>query len=449
MLHIPAKPPARPPPPKALVEAAVVAAAHIDPSDEFPTPDDEDPFDTTFAERVLPLEDDFDFDPRADEPVTASVPASAVEPINLLDQHIADQPHLAQPIVVQPSIDQPDIDPFDTSAIAAIVAPKAAEIQLLERELLADHPPPPLPHSLSDEDFDPRGAAAEASPPPPSTADLNRRKSSLSLNIATGAFPLKSVVFAADHLLAVQNAANGAAGAAAGGKIQKPLTPYYAGELVEEKEPDDPFDTSFVPPRKPSQVLFLLQSNRVYGLIVITSFIHTRESQVELTLLERDLLATGPLNRSLSDPDFDPRAITPNADLLAVHEEHNIKVLTPAQNASRSLLADDDSSSGAYNDPFDTSAVSQTILPGRAELKIIEDELLPTVAVNPSARISVLDSCSDSQELGLGDKVLTPHIPFSAEQALEEQDPFDTSIANNLAPGQVEIRLLESELIHQ
>lgn len=323
---------------------------------------------------------------------------------------------MANPIVVQPSVDvEPeDIDPFDTSAIAAIVAPKATEIQYLEKELLSD--------SLNDPDFDPRAdAAAQPASPPPSTADLNRRKSSLSLNIAPNAFPLKTVGFASDFL-----AVNAAASAA--GKIQKPLTPYYSAQLVEEKEPEDPFDTSFVPAGQPSKV--------------------------ELNLLEKDLLAGGPLNRSISDPDFDPRAITPVAprnaaqgDLLAVNEVHNIKVLTPAQNERRSLASE--CSLDSYVDPFDTSAVSQTILPGRAELKIIEDELLPQTVADPSARITVLDSCSDSQELGLGDKVLTPQVPYNLEPEPEDIDPFDTSIANNLAPGQVEIKLLESELINQ
>lgn len=329
-------------------------------------------------------------------------------------------PNLADPIIVQASIDIPEVDPFDTSAIAAIVLPKATEIQYLERELLNDT----IHHSLSDPDFDPR-ADAETIENLPSAADLNRRKSSLSLNIASNATALKTVGFASDLLSVTGSGTNSA------GRIQKPLTPYHSDQLVEEKEPEDPFDTSFVPAGKPSQV--------------------------ELNLLEKDLLAGG-LNRSISDPDFDPRAVTPSvhhapsgsSDLLAAHDDHNIKVLTPALNDRRSLASGDDTCAiDSYVDPFDTSNVSQTILPGRAELRIIEDELLPQVVVDPTARLSVLDSCSDSQELGLGDKVLTPQIPLSAEQSFEEQDPFDTSIANNLAPGQVEIKLLESELIHQ
>lgn len=377
------------------------------------------------------MEDDFDFDPRADEDAVKPRASAPVATINPLDEHIEDLPNLANPIVVQASVDlATDIDPFDTSTIAAIVAPKAAEIQCLERELLSDT----ISHSLNDPDFDPRARVVPDTfiEPTPSAADLNRRKSSLSLNIAPNQFPLKTVGFASDFLSAA-NTNN------ASGKIQKPLTPYYSEQLDEEKEAAevDPFDTSFVPAGQPSQI--------------------------ELNLLERDLLSSGPLNRSISDPDFDPRAVTPiapssqaarNADLLAAHDEqHDIKVLTPAAPHNIHHSTTTGSSLDAYVDPFDTSSVSQTILPGRAELRIIEDELLPPVVADPSVRVTVLDSCSDSQELGLGGKVLTPQIPFNVASSLdaeeEERDPFDTSIAENLAPGQVEIKLLESELMSQ
>lgn len=194
--------------------------------------------------------------------------------------------------------------------------------------------------------------------------------------------------------------------------------------MIEDQEAEDPFDTSFVP--------------------------HTNPSQVELSLLERDLLqdtSVASLKHSLSDTDFDPRAITPHqavdkSDLLAVDDRHDIKVLTPAQNENRSIAS---GALDSYIDPFDTSSIEKDILPGRAELRLIEDELLVR-QVEP--RTSVLDSCSDSQELGLGDKVLTPQIPFSTTESIEEQDPFDTSIANNLAPGRAEIKQLEFELIN-
>lgn len=324
---------------------------------------------------------------------------------------------------------EPDeIDPFDTSAVThQIVQPKATEIRFLEKELLSDTPAALLKQSLSDPDFDPRAEEPtfEAAPIKADYDATARRKSSLSLNIVSGnSTPnQKSVGFLSASLL-------GAAAASGGNsKHQKPLTPYYAGQqLLEDQEPEDPFDTSFVP--------------------------HTNPSQIELSLIERDLLqdTASTLRHSLSDPDFDPRAVTPHqqvvdkSDLLAVDDQHDIKVLTPAQNESRSIAS---SSSvvvvDSYIDPFDTSSIEKDILPGRAELRLIEDEFLVR-KVEP--RTSVLDSCSDSQELGLGDKVLTPQIPFTAAESIEEQDPFDTSIANNLAPGRAEIKQLESELIN-
>lgn len=368
--------------------------------------DDIDPFDTTFADNVLPnLSDDDDFNPRKDEqqaPLTGTVPAAA--PIDLLNAPINELDTLAHEIV-QPIVYQPeeDIDPFNTSAVDCIVQPKAVELSLLEKELLAD-----------DIDFDPRAEEQKEI----QKINLNRRKSSLSLNIAAPNLATKSVVFSTDLL---------GASISGGSKIQKPLTPYYSQNQIDEadKEIEDPFDTSFVPAGNPSKT--------------------------ELNILEKDLLATT-LHRSLSDPDFDPRAVTPvdsstykKPDLLDAQEQHDIKVLTPAFNQNQDLA----SSLDTYIDPFDTSAIEKNILPGRAELKIIENELLPSVVNEFSPRVTVLDSCSDSQELGLGGKVLTPQVQFSTELSLEESDPFDTSIANNLAPGKAEIKQLESELIHQ
>lgn len=350
---------------------------------------------------------DDDFDPRKDEhqPDANTLAGSVKAPIDLLNES-NDELEKLKHNIVQPNVHQSaeDIDPFNTSAIDCIVQPKAIELSLLEKELLDD-----------DIDFDPR---AEESLKELQKINLNRRKSSLSLNIAPASLAPKTVLFSSDLL---------GANIAGGSKIQKPLTPYYSQNQIDEadKEIEDPFDTSFVPAGQPSQV--------------------------ELNILEKDLLAAS-LHRSISDPDFDPRAVTPHQDsaykkpdLLDAQEQHDIKVLTPAFNPNQDLKGSLDS----YVDPFDTSAIEQNILPGRAELKIIEDELLPSVVTEFSARVTVLDSCSDSQELGLGGKVLTPQVQFSTELSLEESDPFDTSIANNLAPGKAEIKQLESELIHQ
>lgn len=403
ILILPTGPPTRPPPPK------IVQVVRSDSDLELDEIDGTDPFDTTFAANVLPLSDDDDFDPRKDEQQLDETPLSipVKAPIDLLNETNEELEKLAHE-VVQPKLFQStveDIDPFNTSAVDCIVQPKAIELSLLEKELLDD----------DDIDFDPR---AEEQLKEIQKINLNRRKSSLSLNIAPTSLASKSVGFATDLL---------GANISGGSKIQKPLTPYYSQNQIDEaeKEVEDPFDTSFVPAGNPSKI--------------------------ELNILEKDLLASN-LHRSLSDPDFDPRAITPvhalpsiKTNLLDAHEQHDIKVLTPAFNQSLDLEGSLDS----YVDPFDTSAIEKNILPGRAELKIIEDELLPSVITEFSSRVTVLDSCSDSQELGLGGKVLTPQVPFSTELSIEDSDPFDTSIANNLAPGKAEIKQLESELIDQ
>ncbi|KAJ6636948.1 Protein stoned-A, partial [Pseudolycoriella hygida] len=406
--------PQRPPPPRPeAISQIVTAQLYLEDDDAFDNIGD-DPFDTTFVEKVITEEDDdFDFDPRKDEIEKPEAIVLAPEelikkPIDLLAGSSSDLTQLSIDVPIVPVIEQErEIDPFDTSAVIDIVQPKEIEIKFLEQELLSDTK---LRQSLSDPDFDPRAdEAAVEIRLKEEYENTARRKSSLSLNISGGGAQ-KSVVFALGaDLLGSTNLGNG--------KIQKPLTPYYPGEIAEEIVNEDPFDTSFVPASNPTQV--------------------------ELNLIEKDLLTS--LKPSLSDPDFDPRAFTPieptaKSDLLAVSEEHNFKVLTPATELPKQ------EEETSFIDPFDTSAVDHTILPGKAELKLIETELLPTINTEP--RTTVLDSYSDSQELGLGGKVLTPQVP-SAFDFEEERDPFDTSIANNLGPGKTEIKLLESELIHQ
>lgn len=94
-------------------------------------------------------------------------------------------------------------------------------------------------------------------------------------------------------------------------------------------------------------------------------------------------------------------------------------------------------------DPFDTSSATVALVPGKTELKLLENEL-----IEPTAEIqtAVLDINSDSQELGLGDKVLTPQISLPVGDSFDDIDPFDTSFASNIAPGQAEIKIIESEL---
>lgn len=391
---------------------------------------DDDPFNTNYAEQVIKkttvLEEDDDFDPRAEEESTAGAGLLTAPGRDLLAGSATDLSKVVPaPLAPTLSVDQPeeDFDPFDTSAINALVQPKATELRFLERELLNESGTN-LKQSLSDPDFDPRAGQEEPLAVPTPVAQVSiaefdsaRRKSSLSLSLQG-----KSVGFLVpkgQDLLAAGN--DGCLGA-----NKKPLTPYYApsAQSIAERESEDPFDTSYVPEAK--------------------------LSDIELKHIEADLIAEPTLKHSLSDPDFDPRAPptpVPAEVLLAVDENINIKVLTPAQERRKlpSNVQDEE------EDPFDTS-IAANLKPGQTELKLLENELLPEIA--RQTVVGVLDEQSDAQELGLGDKVLTPSLPNrTTEQLLEEQqqdiDPFDTSIAENLAPGETEIKLLESELIER
>lgn len=433
--------PKRPPPPvRPATGPHIVPGAIYVSDDEEENPDD-DPFNTNYAEQVIKkttvLEEDDDFDPRADEDASFGAGASLAAPArDLLAGSATDLTKVVPaPLAPTLSVDQEpeDFDPFDTSAVTALVQPKATELRFLERELLNESGGG-LKHSLSDPDFDPRADDQDNAPPPVAATepakvkidqiqpepefDAARRKSSLSLNIQA-----KSVGFLvpAPDLLGVGNEA---------GANKKPLTPYYApvSKSIEEKDTEDvdPFDTSYVPEAK--------------------------LSDIELKHIENDLIKESTtLRHSLSDPDFDPRAPptpVPAEVLLAVEENIDIKVLTPAQERKKLTNSAGGGAGDSEEDidPFDTS-IAANLRPGETELKLLENELLPENA-KPTVT-DVLDVLSDAQELGLGDKVLTPSTHAKPAVPAPEIDPFDTSIAENLGPGETEIKLLESELIER
>lgn len=396
--------------PKALYVAPVLQTetdwsefeAEEKPADEFAldeTQTDVDPFDTDFVATVIREksvdDDDFDFDPRAEERRSSEVKVAAVvvedaavvlsvQAKDLLSGSTTDLSDLSHiPVISACDSVEKEIDPFDTSAVIAIVQPKETEIKFLEKELLSDVG---LKHSLSDPDFDPRGDEVKVVAPRPSipcvVTTSAERKSSLSLNIGAAA-PHKSVAFVVNENLLAETSGDH--------KIHQPLTPYY--------------------------------SDKSLGA------------------------ANEPLS-DLSDSEFDPRANeqieeTNKPDLLCVDDKaHDIKVLTPATGEQFNSIADDTFAV----DPFDTSNVSIALLPGKAELKLIESELIEAAKTPETA---FLDINSDSQELGLGAKVLTPQTTLPTDDSFDNADPFDTSFASNLAPGQAEIKVLESELIHK
>lgn len=432
------KKPARPPPPRPATGPRIVP----DVDEEFALEAD-DPFDTGFVERVLPAtakedddfdpraesnfnqeeDDDFNFDPRAEEdssvvPTRVKTPdlfsaeehstlqVASLPAKDLLSGSCADLTNISQTPLEVAAVEgesEDFVDPFDTSAVNLIVAPGKTELKFLEKEFLSDG----LKHSLSDPDFDPR---AESEPEPKEQDDFDsivQRKSSLSLHINTATAKSKTVLFAVPtpDLLKIDGDHS---------VTKKPLTPYYSRESsLPESDTVDPFDTTFVPSIVPSQL--------------------------ELNLIEKELNNTVSIKHSLSDQDFDPRADSaaeepkpapPKSDLLGTDDNFNQKVLTPAQELEPEDI-----------DPFDTS-IAINIQPGRAELRLLENEFnseVPTVVGSQD----FLSGSQDSDPFFV--KVLTPQLNNSTEEA--DIDPFDTSFAIDLGPGRTEIKLLESELI--
>lgn len=308
-------------------------------------------------------------------------------------------------------------DPFDTTTICN-VPPGQTELKFLEKELLGDI----KKESISDdEDFDPRAAEIK-----PKERTLSRPEI---LNISS----VKSVSFdlsPTKDLLEVADEESK--------KASKPLTPYYARKdsIPEVANEDDPFDTSFVSSVAPGKA--------------------------ELKIIESDLFdPQADLNRNICDDNFNPRDERQAAaatlvqkvqeiynpkplkesrtiDLLAVEENVEAKVLTPVAENLQNFQEN------FYTDPFDTSSIATNILPGRTELKLLESELIQANVISNPEQQDLLHS-----EDSVIDKPLSPVNSSRINSVTEEDDfdPFDTSIANNIAPGKTELKLLESELI--
>ncbi|CAG9858566.1 unnamed protein product [Phyllotreta striolata] len=268
---------------------------------------------------------------------------------------------------------------------------------------------------------------------------------------------------------------------------------------------DDPFDTAFVekvlpkssedtsitkPPgierkRPPRPTKNPVTNNRLN----FNTAENTTSSSKALDLLSGttpDLLTTS-TNDGLSDDDFDPRADEPpreravsrpdvlnisnaktvsfdlpSADATLSAESKVIKPLTPFYTRKSSIPE-----LPASDDPFDTS-FAQNITPGKAELRIIESELIhensndvqpkkvdqvvKTICENynpkpASVASESIDLLSIDRDIPV--KVLTPGaLAAEDNEELSYRDPFDTSsVATNILPGKSELKLIESELI--
>lgn len=335
--------------------------------------------------------------------------------------------------------EEEEVDPFDTT-FADNLLPGKAELKIIENEVLNE-----------DLDFNPRAEDKLA------TLLKTVPKDKLTTNTLEPAHK---------DLLGGSNTDLSQLG-------NDPLKPSLNDDYIEYR---DPFDTSIVETAK-------------------------QPGQTELKFLERELLGDIRVERtSVSDDEFDPRGGEPRERSVSRPEvlnvgktvsfdipsptqtdlEHKVvKPLTPFY-VRKNSVPEQVLSPEELEDPFDTSFVSK-LAPGKAELKLIENELFdPNVERNLSISDQDFDPRDEKKVAiakvqqtieGIHDptvvqepkkeepvdllavdndihaKVLTPAAETNNFEEISYVDPFDTSIASNILPGKTELKLLESELI--
>lgn len=408
-----------------IVEASFEAATFVD---------EEDPFDTTFAENILPGKTELKFiEKELKELPVSEVTISLTDPAGLnrdYETGLLSESHAATSL--QPKVDllggsnsdltqladQPIapveeityVDPFDTSSVQEL-PPGRTELKILEKEILGEKEEPSS--VLEDDDFDPRKEEQQQVPvvsraPPrptvqpvfkvefeedpkedPAAAQLAGRRTSRPevLELA----PAKAVAFdlptpsKRPDLLQTSEEEKALP--------SKPLTPYYSqksieGPLpIEEEEVDvDPFDTSFVAKVAPGKT--------------------------ELKLLESELLKQeSKLSHSTSDHDFTSQKV--ESDFGRRQSDFTGSSIKPEQlnfqEAQECVLQ-------KYKEPWSRQPLQK--------------------------QESLLDA-----EVNVDAKALTPTIESKYEdEGISYEDPFDTSIATNILPGKAELKILESEL---
>ncbi|KAI4464083.1 hypothetical protein MML48_4g00017738 [Holotrichia oblita] len=404
---------------------------------------EDDPFDTTFAENILPgkaelkiIEDEILN--TTEEPIQNKVSIQIVNPVgqqesftvgdrvseqrlNLIQPHHRDllggsSTDLSklgdQPLQPKETVDQDYIeycDPFDTSLVETAKLPGQTELKFLERELLGE-----IKQSLNDDtDFNPRIDED-------STERQQNRKVSFDLPLDQHQNLLETGV-----------------------KIAKPLTPYYIREnsIPEIEEIVDPFDTSFVCEVAPGKAELKLIENELFekDTILDSNFDPRDDKQVAVAKVVETI--QGIVNPACLNTE---KKVIKTLDLLVDDHDVQAKVLTPA---TEKAGFDD------YVDPFDTS-IACNILPGKTELKLIESELInqepPKIynldAVLKTQLVEEKDFFEENDQTDVNVKTLTPILDRKSELD-SDIDPFDTSIASNIGLGKTELKILESELI--
>lgn len=394
--------------------------------------DQDDPFDTSFADAVVPgtnfdkvkqeaviLEEDDDFDPRAEEVqvklnnrrkssvrIHLTNPSGLRESItsdDIIDNEVStrdllggsttDLTQLGDSPLDPVDINNTEIDPFDTTIVDKIVAPGKVELKLLEQELIGNTVPAPIYRVPSDPDFDPRADEPK----------IIERRASRPENLIVS----KNVVFNVDG---VENSELDIKS-----KPSKPLTPYYTREvsitedLSEEAEASDkvPDILSRTRSEEDLTVNVTYQSKRRHSE-------YTQSSHNKNTFKESDLLQS-------------------NAN------EIEAKVLTPI-----GPKVSENFSSEVESDPFDTSFATD-IKPSKTELKLLAKEFSceKSTSFEAESETDLLEPSDDIFQV----KALTPEPSDTAKISQDDFDPFDTSFASDLNPGRTELKLLESEFL--
>ncbi|XP_047533795.1 protein stoned-B-like [Vanessa atalanta] len=389
--------------------------------------DQDDPFDTSFADAVIPttnfeqvkqeaviLEDDDDFDPRAEEVQIklnnrrkSSVRIHLINPSgiresitsddlveneenkgqrDLLGGSTTDLTLLGDSPLDPVNIDNIEIDPFDTTIVDKIVAPGKVELKLLEQELIGAPASVTIYRVPSDPDFDPRADEPKV-----------ERRASRPENLTVS----KNVVFDVDGKETSDFDSKS--------KPTKPLTPYYTREvsitedLNEETETNDQFADVLTRTRSEED----LAKNITYQA-------KRRHSEYPQT--------TQNINNFKAN------------DLLHDHiNELEAKVLTPlGPKPTEELLTNVES------DPFDTSFATD-IKPSKTELKLLAKEFSCDNTSEIEGEADLLDPSDDIFQV----KALTPEPPTTTRIPEEDFDPFDTSFASDLNPGRTEINMNE------
>lgn len=390
---------------------------------------EDDPFDTSFADAVVPssqlqqvareaviLEDDDDFDPRAEDiqsilnnrrkssvRIHLTDPSGVRESItsddiieketshtrDLLGGSSTDLTQLGDSPLDPVDLNECEIDPFDTTIVDKIVAPGKVELKLLEEELIGATPAP-IYRVPSDPDFDPRADEPKQG-----------RRASRPENLTVS----KSVVFDVDG--------DEAAGLDVKQKPSKPVTPYYTRELsitedlAEEAEAADTVPDSLTRTRSDEDLARKVSYQ--------TKRRHSEYSQAcQSKVKASDLLHGAP------------------ADIHA-------KVLTPSGPPPRPPAPRTD------QDPFDTSFA--TVAPSRTELKLLAKEFSceeTTDEFEFEGKSDLLDPSDDIFQI----KALTPEPSDVTRLPETDFDPFDTTFTGDLNPGRTELKLLESEFLN-